>query len=250
MASPNTTTQAFRSSLPSTEHAFLLLCPGFTFCHEPLPSSALTCPRFTSLATPVGAVDTPRSGETRRLKAFLVPLNQGCEPGGKRWYDSTLELQLASKAFCETFRSVPTLRVSVNYQTPRSLRCPRSDDENDVPIVRARGLTWALPTEDLVRAAAIEQWKCLKVLQLDGPLSAASLEAMVWPHGLERLTLGDHFNQPVAGVTWPVSLKHLAFGYYFNQCIVGTAWPASLELLWFGWNFNQSIDGVEWPSSL
>lgn len=42
--------------------------------------------------------------------------------------------------------------------------------------------------------------KCLKVLRLDGPVSSASLEAMVWPDGLQRLMFGDYFNQPVAGV--------------------------------------------------
>lgn len=35
---------------------------------------------------------------------------------------------------------------------------------------------------------------------------------VVWPLGLERLDLGDNFNQPVHAVKWPRDLEHLTFG--------------------------------------
>lgn len=40
-------------------------------------------------------------------------LNQACEGEEKRWYTSTLELQLASLAMCKACRSVPTWHVRV-----------------------------------------------------------------------------------------------------------------------------------------
>ncbi|CAN0553692.1 unnamed protein product, partial [Ectocarpus sp. 8 AP-2014] len=59
------------------------------------------------------------SGRTRCLDAFIVALNQTCDGGEKRWYASTLELQLVSLEFCGACRHVPTLDVRVNRQTPR-----------------------------------------------------------------------------------------------------------------------------------
>ncbi|CAN0090492.1 unnamed protein product [Ectocarpus sp. 12 AP-2014] len=38
-------------------------------------------------------------GSSEHLDAFIVALNQTCDGGEKRWYASTLELQLASLEF-------------------------------------------------------------------------------------------------------------------------------------------------------
>lgn len=40
---------------------------------------------------------------------------------------------------------------------------------------------------------------------------------MVWPAKLTYLSLGCHFNMPVAGVEWPKGLRTLVFGDRFNQ---------------------------------
>ncbi|CAN0511524.1 unnamed protein product, partial [Ectocarpus sp. 8 AP-2014] len=59
------------------------------------------------------------SGRSKCLDAFVVALNQTCDGGDKRWYASTLELQLVSLEFCGACRRVPTLHVRVDRQTPR-----------------------------------------------------------------------------------------------------------------------------------
>ncbi|CAN0496982.1 unnamed protein product, partial [Ectocarpus sp. 8 AP-2014] len=59
------------------------------------------------------------SGRSKCLDTFVVALNQTCDGGDKRWYASTLELQLVSLEFCGACRRVPTLHVRVNRQTPR-----------------------------------------------------------------------------------------------------------------------------------
>ncbi|CAM9787639.1 unnamed protein product, partial [Ectocarpus sp. 8 AP-2014] len=59
------------------------------------------------------------SGKSKCLDAFGVALNQTCDGGDKRWYASTLELQLVSLEFCGACRLVPTLHVCVDRQNPR-----------------------------------------------------------------------------------------------------------------------------------
>jgi len=67
---------------------------------------------------------------------------------------------------------------------------------------------------------------------------------------LQRLALGDGFNQSITNVLWPASLQQLSFGWKFNQPVAGVAWPASLQHLSFGWEFNHPIAKVVWPASL
>ncbi|CAM9389107.1 unnamed protein product, partial [Ectocarpus sp. 6 AP-2014] len=57
-------------------------------------------------------------GPTQCFDAFVVALSQACEGGEKRWYVSTLELQLTSLGMCRACRNVSTLRVRVEDQTP------------------------------------------------------------------------------------------------------------------------------------
>ncbi|CAN0223234.1 unnamed protein product, partial [Ectocarpus fasciculatus] len=56
--------------------------------------------------------------------ALVVALSQACDGGKKRWYASTLELQLASLDICRVCRSISTLHVRVKDQAPRSLWYP------------------------------------------------------------------------------------------------------------------------------
>eukprot|EP00904_Undaria_pinnatifida_P005522 jgi/Undpi1/209/HiC_scaffold_1.g00206.m1 len=70
------------------------------------------------------------------------------------------------------------------------------------------------------------------------------------PPGLEEVSFGTHFNQPVEGVKWPSRLKRLLFGANFKQNIEVADWPDSLEELTFGVYFNQPVERVKWPTSL
>ncbi|CAM9257299.1 unnamed protein product [Ectocarpus sp. 12 AP-2014] len=95
------------------------------------------------------------------------------------------------------------------------------------------------------------------------------IEDVVWPQGLERLSLPG-CNQPIDNVRWPPSLKSLEFtppweirlredpntrldelGSYCDRfnCPFTTL-PASLETLWLGDKFDHSLEGVNWPSGL
>jgi len=223
------------------------------------------------------------AGKIRCIDAFVVTLSQACEGGEKRWCESTLELQLASREMCSACRSIPTLLVRVDGRTPRALwsRQPQtlsiksiSEDRllSRVPSLRALSLVWDLPVEVLFDEAATELWESSKCVQLGGSISTGSLNSAAWPKGLQHLVLDvETWLGPVMAdyVRWPPMLKRLtrrlSFGYRFNQPIVGVMWPASLQQLSFGELcdrrplyrdlgmevcFNQPVIGVVWPASL
>ncbi|CAN0073371.1 unnamed protein product [Ectocarpus sp. 13 AM-2016] len=95
------------------------------------------------------------------------------------------------------------------------------------------------------------------------------IEDVVWPPGLERLSLPG-YDHPIDNVRWPPALKSLEFTpplqisirespysnfddltfsrSRFNSRF--TTLPASLETLWLGDAFRQSLLGVNWPSGL
>ncbi|CAM9412328.1 unnamed protein product [Ectocarpus fasciculatus] len=94
------------------------------------------------------------------------------------------------------------------------------------------------------------------------------IEDVVWPQGLERLSLPG-CNQPIDNVRWPRALKSLEFTSPWqislredpDTCLdeldlVGafdspfTTLPASLRTLWLGDEFGQSLEGVNWPNGL
>ncbi|CAM9412402.1 unnamed protein product [Ectocarpus fasciculatus] len=95
------------------------------------------------------------------------------------------------------------------------------------------------------------------------------IEDVLWPHGLERLSLPG-FNQPIDNVRWPPALKSLEFSPPSQICLREdpntrldvlelhrdhfnspfTTLPASLKTLWLGDSFCQSLEGVNWPSGL
>ncbi|CAM9728789.1 unnamed protein product [Ectocarpus fasciculatus] len=176
-------------------------------------------------------------GMSECLDAFIVALDQACDGQEKRWYASTLELQLASLAFCRACRSVQTLHVRVDQQTPPSLWSPLSSQttanessgevliSNRIPAVQAYGATW-----------------------LRGIWCAERLASVLWLQRLKRLVVD--VDTAVNTVSWPASLQRLLFGNSFNQPITGIVLPASLQQLTFGWDFDQPIAEVEWPASL
>ena len=148
------------------------------------------------------------SGANRCLDAFTIALSQACEGGEKRWYTSTLGLQLASLEFCKVCRSVPTLDALVVGGTPRSLWSPpkahtgHSTTRSKVcvssrgPVVRALRVTWALPMGVLLEDAAVELWSLSELLRVQGAVSAGSLSTVVWPKGLKHLEL-DTFGEEI-----------------------------------------------------
>ncbi|CAN0193582.1 unnamed protein product, partial [Hapterophycus canaliculatus] len=176
----------------------------------------------------------------RCLDAITVALNQSWD--AKRWYTSTMELQLASLDFCVACRSVPTLHLIVDDDTPsRLLRFADGEEhasvardtpdggrcKSRVPRFLARSVTWGVASAE----------------RLKSPIGALSK--------VESFVFGNAFNDRVEGVSWPPRVERLlVFGEFFNQPIEKVEWPASLELLVFGWEFNQRISQVVWPPSL
>lgn len=219
--------------LPITQlFLFLLLLLFFAFCVR-YPRHP-RCPRRLQ-----------SWGHSRCLDAFVVALGQACEGGRKRWYASTLELQLASREMCSAFRSVPTLHVRVDDRTPptmwssresQNLSNPRTSKvciPSRVPGVPALSLSWALQLNVLVERAAIELWAWSEFVELPGSMSAGTLQSAVWPKALRYLVLNTKFAVPVGTVRWPPNLQRLAFRETFNQPIARVEWLSSLQQLSF-----------------
>ncbi|CAM9654724.1 unnamed protein product [Ectocarpus sp. 13 AM-2016] len=154
-------------------------------------------------------------GRTRCLDAFVVALSQACEGGKKRWYASTLELQLTSLDMCRACRSRPILHLRVFGHTPKSLWSPHITRWNKrssklrissrLSVVRALHLTWALSMEALLRKAAIEHWSWSQRLELLGSQCACRLRSeVVWPRGLTPLILYADSDISLENMSWPV----------------------------------------------
>lgn len=119
------------------------------------------------------------AGDSRCIDAFMVALNETC--GGKKWYISTVQLQLASVEFCVACRSVSTLHLFVDEGTPRHLWADNCSDQSGargssiggssegrsvlvrVPPFRPREVTWNLPPSMLSHASknAFTNLECL-----------------------------------------------------------------------------------------
>ncbi|CAN0292578.1 unnamed protein product, partial [Ectocarpus fasciculatus] len=199
-------------------------------------------------------------GGSKCLDAFILALNQACDGQEKRWYVSTLELQLVSLELCGACTSAQLLDVLVNEHAPPTLwssrtsrtthsqRIPEVCTASRVPTVHAFGWTWELPVNRLPQRAAIELQLGPEHGWQDEDSCAESGGSVLWPHSLKRLVLMS--DMPPDTVSWPASVQTLSFGYFFNQPIVGIVWPASLQKLSFGDEFNQPIVGATWPDSL
>ena len=84
-----------------------------------------------------------------------------------------MQLQLVSPEFCRACRSIPTLHVSVEEETPQSLWVlkerqtqprtrsspKRSRLSSGVPAIRALRLTWVLPMEVLLQSTSRDLWE-------------------------------------------------------------------------------------------
>lgn len=91
--------------------------------------NAATCGKADTL--PDLPLIYPYPGTSWCLDAFIVALSQACEGNGKHWYTSTLQLQLTSLELCSACRSVPTLDVKVNGDSPRGLWALKKKPESN-----------------------------------------------------------------------------------------------------------------------
>ncbi|CAM9929086.1 unnamed protein product [Laminaria digitata] len=184
----------------------------------------------------------------RWLHIFEIALKQ-TERG--KWFESTLELQLASFQLCVACRGVRTLLVTIGFSIPLSLwgGDDPSDDPHEptkwrqVPPLRAPSVAWIMPVDTLVPTL-------LESDLLSGVESMMMLNAVrlvSWPPSLHRLTIGGS-KRPFRSITWLKSLVELNFGYFFNQPIAGVVWPPSLLRLTFGDSFSQPIAGILGPA--
>ncbi|CAM9776552.1 unnamed protein product [Ectocarpus sp. 12 AP-2014] len=190
------------------------------------------------------------------LDAFVVALNATCD--GKSWYTSTKELQLASLEFCMACRNYRTLHLKVDEHIPRRLLAttdalpphPKRLCWTRVPLLRARSVTWNMPTAAEMRKPVFAM---TEVDRMEfGNTFEGSFEAVAWPPRLKLIKFGfwSRFNQPIAGVVLPSSLKQLHLGASFNQPIENVVWPPFLDELTFGQDFNQPIEQAKFPASL
>ncbi|CAK9038851.1 Probable serine/threonine-protein kinase fnkA (FNIP repeat-containing protein A) [Durusdinium trenchii] len=78
-----------------------------------------------------------------------------------------------------------------------------------------------------------------------------SCQGLKLPSGLKSLTFGRCFNSPIRDLLLPGSLERLQFGDYFDQSLEPPfALPTSLKSLSFGFDFDKPLDLVELPDSL
>ena len=70
------------------------------------------------------------------------------------------------------------------------------------------------------------------------------------PNDLESLSFGDEFNQNLDAVNLPGTLEELSFGRRFDQSLVDVRLPDGLKSLTFGSYYNQSLENVHLPLSL
>lgn len=191
-----------------------------------------------------------RADPSRCLDAFIIALNQATH--GKGWCASPKQLQLASLEFCMACRSVPTLSVSVEKDTPTRLWADAPGRETHsakrlsstrVPVVQAHRVTWTLPASALRRMGdVLSKAECFN---FDGDLDG-DVRGVDWPASLQHLYF-FRVNTPLAGVSWPPSLQTLIFSILVNEPISEISWPASLKRLRLGLGFNQPVIGVSIP---
>lgn len=198
---------------------------------------------------------TTTTGAGRCLAAFATALTE-CG-GGREWYTSTAQLQLASYDLCVACRAAPTLHLAVDGGMPARLKTgDGAAGSRRLPAFRPRRVTWNLPPSAL-NGEEDPVFSDVKVLILGHGLGLVGGGSRRWagdglslPPALEQLIFSQFYDRPIHGVSWPGSLREITFGEGFNQPIHGVRWPGSLERLTFGEGFDQPVDRVGWPASL
>ncbi|CAN0164408.1 unnamed protein product [Ectocarpus fasciculatus] len=192
------------------------------------------------------------------VNALIVALNQIEMCDGGSWYTSTKELLLVSLEVCMACRTHQTMHLTIDPNIPRRLLAaadasppyPKRVGDARVPRLKARRVTWNMPTAELWTNPifALTDVDSLKF----GSAFEGSLDAVAWPRRLKKIEfrISSKFNQPIDMVDWPHSLQTLEFGLKFNQPIKRVQFPTSLKRLVFDSGFDQQIDGGFLPSSL
>ncbi len=195
----------------------------------------------------------------------------------QQWFASTKELQLVSVLFCAACRVIPTLHLRVDCTTPDRLlasseevaaagaaatlasveegapaaaavaaaapaaggRAAAIPPLRRVPRLRARSVTWELPTAEKL-SKPLYALATAEVLKFETCFNG-SLQGVSWPPRVRDLSFGRRFNQPINGVVFPDSLETLVFGQCFNKAVAEVSWPASLREISFGYYFNRSV---------
>ena len=228
-------------------------------------------------ALPIRSCAGPELHAALRDKALRAAIEQTDEDG---WYVHTGQLQLTCLLLCTACRVLPTLRVKIRKDSPRSLQSMigvplsqmntrvskkrRDGEQSRVPQIEPFGLSWGMMFRGDRRLP--ESLICLdfevdfnplvigwprKLRQLSfGNRFNHPITCLEWPASVQKLSFGRRFDQPIAAVVWPACLRKLVFGRRFDQPITGVVWPTKLRQLGFGSHFNQPIVGVRWPASL
>lgn len=164
---------------------------------------------------------------SRCVDAFIIALSQATGEGkDKRWYVSTLQLQMLSLLFCRECRSVPRLHVKITDETPRRMWASREPPDysldtpaqaggtSRVPFVQALEWTWALPRVVVFQGAVTGPSGRPEKLRLATTSMERSPEPVGWPPGLKRLVLETNLEATLEAVMWPTSLQELSFGCF------------------------------------
>lgn len=221
-------------------------------------------------------------GSARCLNAFTIALGQASE---RKWYTSTLELQLASFEVCVACRGVRTLLVTVDEYIPLSLWddhdsfCDplKRPEKRRLPARRAAAVAWKMPAGMLVpvlseaallRGATRMQLTGVDYGQLDFEVAALSRWDDLIFQPVTRLvhsprsyfeamlTFLDEDETPIntiqtkSRLSWPSTLRQLSLGCLTNELVNWVALPRFLERLALGGRFDQPIESVAWPVSL
>lgn len=130
-----------------------------------------------------------------------------------------------------------TVEFDSNFENPSKIFYPSGIEELKFIYNESK----QTPTEPIVFP------KTVKVLEFYGnyPLSL-----LVFPEDLQKLSLGNQFNQDIRNANFPQGLTHLTLGWDFNQDVRNANLPQSLTHLTFLHNFNQDIRNANFPQGL
>lgn len=194
--------------------------------------------------------------ESDRYDLVVAALCVVIGPGRRkdRMLDTVKELQLTSRAVCESCRRNACFHLNVERGTPRRLfpvvrdgRPLRSRGSQHIPAVHVVSLTWNRSARDLAGGLVLPP--SLKTIVF-GATFRGSVSDVYWPQRMEKLHFQSKFDRPLDKMKWPQSLRHLVLGRDFKQDVEDIPWPSDRDKMAFRSSFDQPIDSVPWPSML
>jgi hypothetical protein len=100
------------------------------------------------------------------------------------------------------------------------------------------------------KLASLKMFKNVKVIELDNQSCNTSFNIGDFQIGLNKLVLGDNYNQPFDIGVLPIGLSELVFGKNYNQLLDIGVLPLGLKTLVFDSAYNQPFDDGVLPESL